>query len=203
MSQSSRLIVSHDVTEFFRAEVISATSQLGVQLGEAAEFYLVRLLSDFSGRNSGRAPSGEPLAFMYKKATESCAAEQVQRFKDLGDVALYVAGFFTDSIERSMVDVDYYICMGGTAYRSLSALVGAQHHGDQFAQLYSQLAVRFTDLVDVLNQISDRSFDKTQRDTDLLKLYDRYARTGSERMRRMLLGRGLLPNNQICTDYIQ
>jgi hypothetical protein len=114
-----------------------------------------------------------------------------------------MAGFFTDSIERSLVDVDYYICMGGTAYHSLAGLVGAQRHGTQFAQLYGQLAGDFTVLVDVLNQVAERATANNHRDIDLLKLYDRYARTGSRRLRRLLLDRGFLPTEKIPTDYVQ
>ena len=33
-----------------------------------------------------------------------------KRFRRLGDVALFVAGFFTESLSRSLVDVDYYVC---------------------------------------------------------------------------------------------
>ncbi|RYF10993.1 MAG: hypothetical protein EOO40_04110 [Deltaproteobacteria bacterium] len=203
MDKASQLIVSHDLSEFFRGEVIAARENLRIDLSEGAEYYLVNLLCAFSSQVKDRAPTNEPLAFIYKKATEVPDAQKVQQYKYLGDVALYVAGFFTDSIERSLVDVDYYISMGGTAYHSLSALVGNQRHGEQLAQLYTQLALRFVDLVDVLNQISARSFDKAQRDTDLLKLYDRYARTGSERIRRLLLARGLLPSAAVPTDYIQ
>jgi hypothetical protein len=203
MGEPSKLIVSHDLKEFFRAEVMTARDELRVKMNEQTEYYLVNLLCDFSRGEQGSTPQDEPLAFMYKKAAESTAAEQMQRFKHLGDVALYMAGFFTDSIERSLVDVDYYICMGGTAYHSLAGLVGAQRHGTQFAQLYGQLAGDFTVLVDVLNQVAERATANNHRDIDLLKLYDRYARTGSRRLRRLLLDRGFLPTEKIPTDYVQ
>jgi len=34
----------------------------------------------------------------------------------LGDTALFIAGVFADSLNRKLVDVDYYVAMGGTAY---------------------------------------------------------------------------------------
>ena len=204
MGEDKRVIISKDLSEFFRQEVITARSELGVRMSDLTEYYLVNLLCEFSRRDHEiTAPGAEPLVFMYKRATEGSEAERAHQLKHLGDVALYVAGFFTDFVERSLVDVDYYISMGGTAYSSLSGMVSNQRHGETFAELYRQLAVKFTELVDVLNEISDRSRDKVGRDADLLKLYDRWARTGSERSRKLLLEHGLLTGQDVSTEFIQ
>ncbi len=199
----SGLIVSGDLVEFFRTEVQQARAALKLAMGEQTEFYLVQLLCDYSMLRPQRDLSGEPLALLYKKALEAQQGAQVAHYKQLADEALVMAGFFTDAIERTLVDVDYYICMGGSAYSNLAKLVGDHHHGAQFAQLYAELAVHFTDHVDVLNQISERARINRHCDTDLLKLYDRYARTGSRRIRRQLLERGLLPSQSVPTDYVQ
>lgn len=203
MSASSRVILSHDVSEFFRDQVSEARDVVGVKMSDHTEYYLVRLLCDYTRRDSGAALGEEALALIYKRALEANLTERVQLLKSMGDMALYISGFFVEFVEKSMVDVDYYISMGGTAYSNLSGLVGAQRHGETFAELYQTLAVRFTDLVDVLNQIADQSREKPGSDADLLKLYDRWARTGSERIRKMLLERGLVPSDQINTDYVQ
>lgn len=205
MTEAKRLIVSKDLNEFFKNEVVAARTDLGVKMSELTEYYLVNLLCEYSRRDNVNTaqPGAEPLAFLLKNANEATPAERVQRLKHLGDVALYVAGFFTDFVERSLVDVDYYISMGGSAYGNLSGLIGNQRHGDTFALLYKQMSLKFTDLVDVLNQIAERSQQKSNTDADLLRLYDRWARTGSERIRKLLLERGLLPQEGVPTEYIQ
>ena len=38
----------------------------------------------------------------------------------LGDVSLFIAGFFARSFARKLIDVDYHIAMGGNAYSSLA-----------------------------------------------------------------------------------
>jgi hypothetical protein len=197
----SRLIVSRDLGEFFRQEVSEAKDSLGIKLSDNAEFYIVNLLCDFSRREAAPSLGDEPLALLYKKALEATPAERVQLLKNLGDVALYIAGFFGEFIERSLVDVDYYISMGGNAYGNLSSLVGGQRHGATFAELYLQLAKRFTEIVDLLNQISERA--RSENNGDLLKLYNRWARTGSQRIHKLLVERGLLPAEGIPTDYVQ
>lgn len=204
MGEAPRVILSNDLSDFFRTEVVTARSECGVAMSDLTEYYIVNLLCEFSKRDGvTAAPGSEPLAMMYKRALEADLAERAALLKNLGDVALYVAGFFTDFIEKSLVDVDYYISMGGNAYSNLSGIVGNQRHGETFAELYGQLSMKFTDLVDVLNQIAERSSNKSVTDADLLKLYDRWARTGSERLRKVLLERGLITSEGLPTEYIQ
>lgn len=199
----SRVILSHDLGEFFRGEISEARASLGLELSDLTEYYMVNLLCDFARQESAPAPSEEPLALLYKKALESGPSEKVAQFKGLGDVALYVSGFFTEFIDRSLVDIDYYISMGGSAYSKASQIVGNQRHGETFGTIYYQLAQRFTELVDLLNQIAERARENVNTDTELLKLYDRWARTGSERIRRLLLERGLVPPEGLPTEYVQ
>ena len=50
-------------------------------------------------------------------------SEPIVRFellKKLGDRSLYISGFFADSLQRKVVDVDYYAEMGGVAYGALA-----------------------------------------------------------------------------------
>lgn len=196
----SPLIVSHDLSEFFRQELVSAKGSLGIEISELTEYYLVNLLCEFS-RHAHRPELGtQPLALQYKSALESIPSERAQRLKDLGDESLYVAGFFSEFIERSLVNVGYYISMGGSAYGSLSDLVGGRGHGATFAQLYEQLAVSFPSLVDLLNQVSDQT--RTNSDSnDLLRLYERWLRTGSTRVQRLLHERGLFVHEGLPDEF--
>ena len=66
-------------------------------------------------------------------------------FRQLGDVSLYVAGFFQDSFAKKLVDIDYYIDMGGTAYHH----VAVRADRPPVQQMFHELAGRFGALVDV------------------------------------------------------
>ena len=204
MGDPRSLILSTDLSSFFREEISGARDQLNIELSELTEFYLVNLLCEYSSRdNPVSAPGEEPLALIYKRSLEAPLDQRLQILKNLGDVALYVSGFFADFVERSMVDIDYYVSMGGSAYSNLSDLVGAKPRGETFAEVYLQLARRFTELVDLLAEISDRSRTNTDDDTELLKLYDRWVRTKSERVHKLLLERGLIPSEGLPTEYEQ
>ncbi len=199
----SRVILSNDLGEFFRKEVTDARDSLGIELTELAEYYVVNLLCDYS--SGARAPGlgDDPLALQYKRALEATPAQRFQLLKSLGDESLYVAGFFAESIERSLVDVGYYISMGGHAYGSLSDMMGAQRHGATFAELYEQLATRFPELVDLLNEVSDRTRSNAEDNHDLLRIYERWLKTGNARLQRALHERGLFVRDRLPDDYEQ
>jgi len=188
------LILSPNLSEFFREEVTEARESLGVDLSELAEFYLVNLLCDFSRKDTAPATTNEPLALLYKKALDSSVVERVRILKNLGDTALYVSGFFAEFIERSLVDLDYYIAMGGNAYGNVSELVGSRPQGESHAELFEQLSRRFAVLVGLLNEIADRSREVGETSEEMLRLYDRWIRTGSQRIQKLLVERGLMPH---------
>ena len=68
---------------------------------------------------------------------------------------------------------------------------------DSLSQVYQTFSKRFMDFVEVLNYISEKS--TIQADHDVLRLYDRYLRTGSELAREKLneLGVVIVPKEQL------
>lgn len=205
MAVFSRVIVSKDLAEFFRGEVVSAQQDLGVQVSDLCEYYLVNLLCEYSrtDKPEQQTVGHEPLAILYQRALQSLPTEKQHLLKQLGDVALYGAGFFSDFVEHSTVDIDYYISMGGSAYGNLAGMLSQQNHGDTFSVLYRQLSVRFTELVDVLNHISQRAASGQDTPLDVLRVYNRWLRTGSERARKQLQSHGILLTSGLPTDYNQ
>jgi hypothetical protein len=128
----------------------------------------------------------EPLALMIKDALEETTQEmQKLLFRKVGDVSLYVSGFFQESIERKLVDVEYYINVGETAYGH----VAARADSDQKV-VFEELAHRFAALVDVLSHISDKTTPKTE--TNLYQIYDRFMKTGSKKAERVLKSEGII-----------
>src|SRR5581483_3815882 len=161
-----------------------------VEVQESTEFYLVNLLSEFVASEQlfrSAEHEVEPLAFMLKRAQETSGFERVRELKKLGDTSLYVSGFFAASLERKLVDIDYYISMGGRAYTVLSEIF----QGGGAGSLYDELAQKFVKLVDLLSEVSERAALGTNKGA--LRLYERFVRTGSERIARLLSERGLLP----------
>jgi hypothetical protein len=89
--------------------------------------------------------------------------------------------------------------MGGAAYGTLAATFNKKSGGaNVFVELYDELAHKFSSLVEVLNEVSE---GVSGRDQSMLRLYDRWLKTGSDRMHRMLIERGVLPNTTLKKTF--
>jgi hypothetical protein len=107
-----------------------------------------------------------------------------------------MSGFFSDSFRRSVVDVDYYKSMGEYAYGSLS-----RSEDDAFAEVFRELSRKFVGFMDVLSDISEHT--TLGKSTDVLRLYEKWLRTGSQRDGQRLVEHGILPNQSIGTRFLQ
>jgi len=161
---------------------------------ELAVVYLIELLT---GRvREAPAPprhrGGEPaLGEELLRARLDSGAARARRLHAVGDRALFVSGFFGESLRRSLVDLGYYGEVGRAAYASLAAELAARTAGSAWPRLFHELAGRFRDFVDVLAEVSDGAGRHSA--VDLLRLYERYLETGSLRDRRRLVALGQVP----------
>src|SRR5262245_52661987 len=105
--------VHRSVSEYFHGAITQALKTQQVDAGGATEFYLVNLLVEFT--DASRVDE-EPLALKMAAANGGTPGERAKTLKDIGDTSLYLSGFFADHLTRKLVDVDYYIAMGGSAY---------------------------------------------------------------------------------------
>jgi len=189
-----RVIQTAALEEHFLSEVRSAFEKQKLQAHPHTEFYLVRLLSDFSHRdNLFSHPLSEdtPLAIAYLESLNSGGIAGLRAMKRIADFALYITGFFPDSLQRKNIDLDYYAAMGGNAYRRLHTSAREMESGGAFSETFLELSDRFLNFVDVLAEISEHSHLGT--DSDLLRLYEKWLCTGSERLKLKLAEFGIHP----------
>jgi hypothetical protein len=195
--QQQTSIAVVNLREFFRDSLVKAMQNQHVELDQQAEQYLVAMLTRFARAEAYFAGSDgrktqQPLAWLLAAALESPdAGVQRERMQRLGDVSLFMAGFFAQSFARKLVDVDYCIAMGGRAYGTLAECWQGKLRGAVFSLLFKELAAKFQRLVDVLNEVADMA--KPATDVDLLRLYEIWQKTSSPRARRLLASRGILP----------
>lgn len=122
-------------------------------------------------------------------------SEQIKQYV-LGDFSLFISGFYSDSLRRRAVDLDYYVSMGEYAYSSLAA-----RGEDAFGEVYAELGRKFVPFMDVLTDISERTGNTSAQ--DVLRLYERWLRTGSSRTGKQLAERGIAPNPSIGKRFLQ
>jgi hypothetical protein len=179
------------VTEFFHDAVTSALRSRNVSAAEPTEFYLVNLLAEFT--KTSRVDE-EPLALKMAEIASATPDVRARGLKEIGDTSLYVSGFFADSLTRRLVDVDYYIAMGGSAYGQLAQLVATTRGSatDFFRAVYDELSAKFAAFVDVLNEVRRNTSFAGGGGGNLLRLYEEWLRTGSEWLARRLRETGVL-----------
>jgi len=190
-----RVVPVHNLQDYFRTSIEDVITRQQVDIDPHASHYVVNLLTMFSRSDELYADDGEtygirPLALMMADAADAETPEQrnycLQR---IGDVALFISGFFANSLATKAVDIDYYIHMGGNAYGSLSDEVRGTFRGNTFSSIYRELALKFQTLVDVLNELSDGP----KENSDLLRTYEIWRKTGSRRAEKLLADNGVVP----------
>ena len=191
------LIVNMNVREYFLKTVSKAVLNQSVDVTEDTICYVVNLLTTFAdaGNFYQDTPPGSPstpLVKLYAEAVEvRSEADRRRTLRRLGDVALFVAGLFSDSLKNKLVDIDYYISMGGSAYSYLSDALRGQERGCLDSSVFSELATNFTGFVDVLAEVGDQS--ELYSHTDLIRIYEIWLKTNSRRAARQLREFGIYP----------
>jgi hypothetical protein len=188
------LVREQTPVEYFKELVESAMARQHLHAADLTEYYLVNLLCQYI--RPDRVGHGEPLAFRLARALESGGSEQRARLRSVGDFSLFMSGFFPDSFTRLAVDVDYYKSMGEYAYGSLS-----KSEEEAFAEVFGELSRNFVGFMDVLSDISERT--TLASTTEVLRLYEKWLRTGSVRDGQRLIERGIVPNHSIGRRFIQ
>lgn len=170
--------------------VARALRKAPLQPSAMATAYLIELLDDRIGQGD-ESEAEETLAEALMAAKLESGANRIRRLRNLGDRALFVSGFFGDSLARSVVDLDYYQQIGSFAYGDLATGLRRGGRGGSWTGLYTELARHFGEFVDVLAEVGDRS--RAPQPENLLRLYDRFLTTGSPRDRQRLIRSGRVP----------
>ena len=186
-----------NLQDYFRTSIDDVVARQKVEIDPHAAHYVVNMLTLFSRSDELYEDDGEcygirPLALMLADASDAPTVEERNSLlQRIGDVALFISGFFADGLASKAVDIDYYIHMGGNAYGSLSEEVRGTFRGNAFADIYRELAIKFQVLVDVLNEVRDEA--RGESDRDLLRTYEIWLKTGSRRARKLLADHGVVP----------
>ncbi|MCJ7590839.1 MAG: hypothetical protein MUO51_05755 [Woeseiaceae bacterium] len=192
-----RVVAVSSLRDFFRESINSAIDNQHVEVDPHTSHYVVNLLTLFARSEKFYNADDEhcgvrPLALMM---ADAAAAESRERrstsLQRIGDVALFTAGFFADSLAHRPVDIDYYVSMGGGAYGSLSDEIKGTTRGMALVNVFRELARKFLSLVDVLNEVRDGA--RLSADVDVLRTYEVWRKTGSKRAATILEQNGVVP----------
>ncbi len=189
------IVAAQSVSHFFHEVVAESMRTQGVEATEGATRYVVALLADYA-HPDGRAEEAldRPLTLLFDEALRaSDAGDRFERLRTLGDGVLYGCGFFGDHFQSRGVDARYLQGLGTRAYGAASGMLRGSPDGTGH-DLFGELAEKFGAFVDVLADVADSTVAMgTDSSRGLLKAYERWLRTGSERLAAALASRGVVP----------
>ncbi len=190
------LITNLSVREYFYDSVSVAVANQKQNLSPETLFYITNLLTKFSHSERLYDASDDgydikPLALIYADALNAESnSERMCCLKYLGDVALFISGLFASSLNRSLIDVDYYIGMGENAYGYLAGDTNLVKK-ISFHLIYNELSHKFVSVVEILNEVGEQMSSRS--DEDLLRLYENWLRTDSPYAANKLRKHGIEP----------
>jgi hypothetical protein len=190
------IVAAQSVAGFFGEVVEDAIKARRVDATDGATQYLVGLLTDYAHPDK---PAGEalerPMTILLDEALHvPDPAERFERLRILGDGVLYGCGFFGDHFEARGIDLAYLEGLGTRAYGAASSML---YGGHDRRDLFGELAQKFAIFVDVVAEVANATLAMgTESPKALLKIYERWLKTGSERLASALTSQGVVPTRK-------
>jgi hypothetical protein len=203
----TRVLPVANLREFFRDTLHGALQRQHLAVDDQTEHYVVNLLTLYARSEAlyEMTPEGlrlKPLVAMLCEALEAApgTATRNRTLQRLGDVSLFVAGFFARGFAAKLIDIDYHIAMGGRAYGTLARST-AHGRGRVLAAVFAELSEKFQPMVDALNEVSEGAGAGAPSDRDILRLYEIWLKTGSARCYAQLKRLGVDPTRAGGTAF--
>ena len=185
---SGRVMQASNLFDHFQELVGDATAETGASLSDDTTLYLANLLTE-RARADRPSPPELTLAELHARAAHAPPPEQARTYRELGDRALYLLGYFAESLSRRLVSPGYYAAMGSAAYHRVDHVFKAWFR-DAFGPVFEELSTDFDACVAILTTVRD-VHDGDHPDP-LVRLYERWAETGDPQLAERLAAKGLI-----------
>jgi len=182
------MIIQETPIEYFKDLVEGAMRNQRLETPDDVGFYLSSLLECFIEAES---LGTEPLAIKYLKALQNDDIASRRLLRELGDISLFISGFFPESIKRNIAGLSYYKRIGATSYGRLASIYNSKKTTTSFGCIFLDLSGRFASYVNILSEVSERTSLGTSR--DILSLYERWLSTKSRTALILLRELGIEP----------
>jgi hypothetical protein len=189
------ILAANSVSGFFHEVVEDAMKARRVDATERATRYLVALLADYAHPTENAESALErPLTLLLDEALRVAdPGQRFERLRVLGDGVLYGCGFFGDHFEARGVDAKYLHGLGTRAYGAASSMLRMGQE-EREPNLFEELAGKFAVFVDVVGEVANLTIAMgAQSSGGLLRVYERWLKTGSERLASALTSCGVVP----------
>ncbi len=109
--------------------------------------------------------SNKILGTKFLEASSLSSSAQKRAYQDVGDTALFLCGYFSESLNRKIVDTSYYQGIGMLAYKRLDNLTD---HMFDIPDFYHNLSKSFLALSMMIGAVAHKFCSQNQQDDFLL-----------------------------------
>ena len=88
------------------------------------------------------------------ECTHLSKVTQKRELRDIGDTALLLCGFFSESLNKKIIDLSYYHEVGQIAYRRLNTIIPDVFQVESF---YDQLSDKFKDMTQMMTIVAQQN----------------------------------------------
>lgn len=168
---SAELVGSSNLFDFFHDRILLARHDVDADFHDDTVLYLAQLLSERA--HSTEALGDGTLAELHGRAANSPPGRQASTYRELGDRALYLLGFFHEHLDRARrpIGPGYYVDMGIAAYDRCDQVL-KRWFADAFGPVFMELSQNFEACVKLLTTVRGAASESTEN--DLVQAYQRW-----------------------------
>ena len=192
--------INADLQSFFFDECSAVASKQGLKVSDQLTGYIASMLHRFVSspsffevvtdpHNNKTKNAIPPVGQKLLEAQNKGTFEQLVEMQKVGDIALFTSGFFSENLDRRMLDLDFYSAIGGQAYQR-AGQIRETISKERILNVYFELSGNFEALSEVLSELSDRQYLHSK--SKQLSLYEKWLSTGNPRIKRMLAEVGIM-----------
>lgn len=172
MSQKTELILESSLQVFFYDHLQEFNKKSINPLPNEAIFYSSLVMDNygvsekFFERVNGKAKE-KILGIKLLESSQFPKEKQKQILKDIAETSLLICGFFSDSLNRKIVDTSYYQDLGIIAYNRLNSFTPSAYDVPSF---YKMMAQSFSNVTLLMNFVSKKYSAENDKDLPWLIL---------------------------------
>jgi hypothetical protein len=163
-AEKQNIVLETSLQAFFYDQLMDLNRKNVSPLSNEAIYYSSIVMDKFSQSKEYFETNGDKVRdkTLGKKLLECghmSKVSQKRELRDIGDTALLLCGFFSQSLNRKIVDLNYYHDIGKMAYRRLNGIIPDAFQVNSFYDILSntfkEMTLMMTIVSNQTNMVSD------------------------------------------------
>lgn len=158
-NEEKSLILESSLQSFFYTELEEVNNKMQGKLPNETIFYSSLVMDKFGDAQKyyeqveGKVRE-KTLGIMLLESAQLKGNKKKNKLKDVGDTALLICGFFSESMNRKIINLDYYREIGQSAYYQLNNIVPTFYDVPLF---YKSLSTNFLQVTNVMGLVAQKT----------------------------------------------